>query len=323
MASTPDERPRPGEDPSRHRRDPARDPAEARLRMKEHDEAKAHRGEDAAELDRDEEKKAEEEEHINALVIHEVIRREGQKELERPPSALAWSALAGGLSMGLSMVAEGVLHAHLPDAPWRPLVAKLGYPVGFLAVILGSQQLFTENTLTPIVPLMAKRTRETLAKVLKLWGIVLLLNLVGTLLFALAIAHTTAFSPEVKHAFDAIGRQAMEGSTMTIFVKAIFAGWIIALLVWMLPAASNAKVPVIIIMTWLVGAAQLAHVIVGSAEVFYLAATNGTTWGRALSHFLLPALLGNILGGISIVAAINHAQVAAGNSRKREAKHGA
>src|SRR3990170_3597213 len=133
---------------------------------------------------------------------------------------------------------------------------------------------------------------------------------------------SNAFSPEVKHAFDAIGRQAMEGSSLTIFVKAIFAGWIIALLVWMLPAASNSQVLVIIIMTWLVGAGQLAHVIVGSAEVFYLAATNATTWSRALSHFLLPTLLGNIVGGISIVAAINHAQVAAGNAKKREEKNG-
>ena len=278
------------------------------------------RGGEAAELDAQEEKKAEEEESINALVTHEVIRREGAKELDRPPSALAWSALAGGLSMGLSMVAEGVLHAHLPDAPWRPLVAKLGYAAGFLAVILGSQQLFTENTLTPIVPFMAKRTRRMFGKVMTLWGVVLLFNLVGTLLFALAVAYTDAFSPEVKHAFDSIGRAAMEGTAMTIFIKAIFAGWIIALLVWMLPAASSSQVLVIVIMTWLIGAAQLAHVIVGSAEVFYLAAVNGTTWGRAISHFLIPSLIGNIVGGVSIVAAINHAQVTAGNAKKREEK---
>ena len=284
------------------------------------DESPDGRGEEAAELDPQEKQKANEEEKVNALVTHEVIRREGTKELERPPSALAWSALAGGLSMGLSMVAEGVLHAHLPDAPWRPLIAKLGYPVGFLAVILGSQQLFTENTLTPIVPLMAKRTTEMFRKVAALWGIVFVMNLVGTLLFALAIAYTDAFSPEVKHAFDSIGRQAMEGSSMTIFVKAVFAGWIIALLVWMLPASGSAKVFVIFVMTWLVGAGQLAHVIVGSAEVFYLAATAATTWGRALSHFVFPTLLGNIVGGVSIVAAINHAQVAAGNGKKREVR---
>ena len=322
MATHPDDRPAPPAIPA-----PRGSLSEQEHRARGKDalstDSTGGRGSEAAELDPHEERKAEEEESINALVTHEVIRREGAKELERPVSALAWSALAGGLSMGLSMIADGVLHAHLPDAPWRPLVAKLGYSVGFLAVILGSQQLFTENTLTPIVPLMAKRTREMFGKVLTLWAVVLIMNLVGTLLFALAIAHTDAFSPEVKHAFDAISRQAMEGSGLTIFVKAIFAGWIIAMLVWMLPAASGNQVPVIIIMTWLVGAGQLAHVVVGSAEVFYLAATGGTSWIRAFSHFLLPALLGNIVGGVSIVAAINHAQVAADNAKKRRSKESA
>ena len=171
-------------------------------------ELRDHR--DAAELDREERRKSEEEESINASVTHEVVRREGVRELHRKPAALAWSGLAAGLSMGLSMAAEGVLHAHLPAAEWRPLVAKLGYPFGFIAVILGSQQLFTENTLTPIVPLMVKRTGEMLRKVAVLWAVVLAANLIGTLLFAWAAAYTEAFPPEVRHAFTEMGRMAVE-----------------------------------------------------------------------------------------------------------------
>ena len=98
----------------------------------------------------------------NALVVHEVIRAEGTEELRRAPSALAWSALAAGLAMGFSLVSEGLLRAHLPDAPWRPLVSKLGYSVGFLIVVLGRQQLFTENTLTPVLPLLNKPEGRTL-----------------------------------------------------------------------------------------------------------------------------------------------------------------
>ena len=64
---------------------------------------------------------------------------------------------------------EGLLRASLPDAPWRPLVTKLGYPVGFLIAVLGKQQLFTENTLTAIIPLMTRRDLATLIKVLRLW----------------------------------------------------------------------------------------------------------------------------------------------------------
>src|SRR5690242_9379179 len=110
--------------------------------------------------------KAREEESLDAAATHEVVRREAQKELDRAAPALAWSGLAAGLGMGFSMVAEGVLRSALPDEPWRPLIAKIGYSVGFLIVILGSQKLFTENTLEPMVPLLHERTREQLRKVL-------------------------------------------------------------------------------------------------------------------------------------------------------------
>ena len=270
------------------------------------------RGPKAAELDQDEERKATEEESLTAAITHEVIRREGEKELERPASGLAWSGLAAGLSMGLSLVAEGVLQTALPDAPWRPLVSKLGYTVGFLAVILGSQQLYTENTLTPIVPLMAKRTGEMLRKVLTLWAVVLAANLVGALLFAWAAAGTEVFRPEVLATFDEIAREALEGTFAPRFARAVAAGWIIALMVWMLPAAGSAQVLVIVVMTWLVGAAGLAHVVAGSIEVLYLAARGGISYGTYLRDYLPPTLLGNIVGGVTLVAAVNHAQVVAG-----------
>jgi formate/nitrite transporter FocA (FNT family) len=93
--------------------------------------------------------KAEERTFVSAKVVHEAVRLSGLEELERPANALAWFGLAAGLSAGFSLVAEGLLQSHLPDQPWRPLITKLGYPLGFLIVILGKQQLFTENTVTP------------------------------------------------------------------------------------------------------------------------------------------------------------------------------
>ena len=278
--------------------------------MAHRSDARAHdRGDDVADLDAPEERKATEEESPSAGVTHEAIRRDGEKELERAPIALAWSGLAAGLSMGLSLVAESVLRTHLPDESWRPLVAKLGYPFGFLAVILGSQQLYTENTLTPIVPLMARRTADTLRKVLRLWGVALISNLLGALLFAWAAAHTDVFASDVRASMTELAREAVAGSFGTLFVRALAAGWIIALMVWMLPAAEHSKVVVIVLMTWLVGAAELAHVIVGSIEVLYFAATGGISYATYLGGYLLPVLLGNTIGGVVLVAAVNHAQV--------------
>lgn len=247
-----------------------------------------------------------------AVVVHEAIRREGEEELKRPSSALFWSALAAGLSMGFSLATEGLLEHHLPEAPWRPLVSKLGYSIGFLIVILGRQQLFTENTLTPILPLLHRPRSRTLMQVARLWAVVLLANLVGALLFALAAAHTQAFDPAVRETFASIGAKAMEGGFLDTLVRAIFAGWLIALMVWLLPFAETARVAVIVILTYIIGLGGFSHIIAGSVETLYVVVRGDVSWGAYLADFFAPTLLGNIVGGVALVAAINHAQVTAG-----------
>ena len=279
-------------------------------RARREEEGKSTHG--SRDLAPDERQKVHEAAQLDAKTTYEVILEEGEKELERSSGALAFSGLAAGLSMGLTMVAEGVLRAHLPDAEWRPLITKLGYPVGFLAVILGSQQLFTENTLTAVVPLLSKKSLVRLPHVLRLWGIVFVANIVGTILFALVAAHTELFRPETRDAFAAIGREALEGTFWATFVRAIAAGWVIALLVWMLPDAKYGRVPVIIVMTYLIGVAGLSHIIAGSVEVFYAVAVGEVPLRAYLLDFMLPTLVGNVIGGTTLVAALNHGQVAAG-----------
>jgi formate/nitrite transporter FocA (FNT family) len=136
---------------------------------------------------RTEERQVEERIAIGPHVVYETIRREGEEELERTVSSLAWSALAAGLSLGFSFITEGLLMAHLPDQPWRPLISKLGYCIGFLIVVLGRQQLFTENTLTVVLPLLIRKDSATFLRMLRLWAVVLTSNLVGTFLFALCL----------------------------------------------------------------------------------------------------------------------------------------
>lgn len=266
----------------------------------------------APDLSEDERQNAEEELSLGAKTTHEVIRLEGERELERSNGALAFSGLAAGLAMGFSLVAQGLLHHGLPDAPWRPLVTALGYPIGFLIVILGSQQLFTENTLRVMVPLFARHDGEALRNVARLWAVVLAANVAGAALFALIAARTEMFSAEHRHAFTEISRKAMEPDFGLTLLRGIFAGWLIALMVWMIPAAKTAHLWVIVIVTWLVGAAHLSHVIAGAVEAFYLAALGEQGWGQALGGYVLPALIGNVIGGTGLVAALNHAQAVAG-----------
>ncbi|UEM04697.1 formate/nitrite transporter family protein [Skermanella rosea] len=243
------------------------------------------------------------------LIVHEAVRKEGEEELRRPTSSLMWSALAAGLSMGFSMVGDGLLRAGLPDEPWRPLISSFGYSFGFLIVILGRQQLFTENTLTVILPLLYERSWVGLRDVLRLWAIVFMANILGTLLFAFCVEGTGVFSPEAKEQFLELGIHAAEPSPAVTFAKAIFAGWIIALLVWLLPLAGSAKPFVIIGLTYLVALGQLSHIIAGSVEVAYAAFAGAVGWGEYAIGFLLPTLLGNVVGGVGLVALLAHAQV--------------
>jgi len=152
--------------------------------------------------------KAEERVAISAPVLHEAIRLQGERELERPASALAWSGFAAGLSMGFSLIAEGLIATYVPEAGWKTLLVRLGYPLGFLIVILCRQQLFTENTLTAIIPLLAKRDLNTLFRVLKLWVVVLVSNLAGAHLLAWVLARTPMFEPNVQRRFLELGLEA-------------------------------------------------------------------------------------------------------------------
>jgi formate/nitrite transporter FocA (FNT family) len=245
-------------------------------------------------------------------VVYEAIRHEGESELERTSSALAWSGLAAGLSMGFSFLGVGLLRAYLPDEPWTPLVSSFGYTLGFLFVILGRQQLFTENTLTVVLPLMRWKRAATLRNVMRLWSIVLAANVVGALAFAFVLAKADAVEANVFQALRHAAADAGQLSFSSALLRGVFAGWMIAMVVWLLPFAESARIWVIIIVTYVVGLAHLSHVIVSTVDASFLVFVGDSTWTEMITHAFVPALLGNIIGGVALVAAINHAQVVAG-----------
>jgi formate/nitrite transporter FocA (FNT family) len=260
------------------------------------------------------EREQEEAEHRASLtvhVVHEAVNREGLEELKRSTAALGWSGLAAGLSMGFSLIGEGLLRSKLPDVPWRPLITKFGYSAGFLLVILGRQQLFTENTLTPMLPLFHKKDWPTLRNVARLWTVVLCSNMVGALAVASALGNTGLFPPDVRRAFAAIGLESIAAGFWLTVLRGVFAGWLIAMLVWMLPFAETARFFVVVAITWLIGIGGFSHVVAGSVEVFFLGSTGLAPWHTVVGDYIVPALIGNILGGVTLVAVINRAQVVA------------
>ncbi|VUS51188.1 formate/nitrite transporter family protein [Klebsiella huaxiensis] len=251
------------------------------------------------------------EEHLpsQAMATHEVIRQEGEKELERDAMALLWSAIAAGLSMGASLVAKGIFHVHLSELPGGFLLENLGYSFGFIIVILARQQLFTENTVTAVLPIMHKPTMGNIGLLLRLWGVVLVGNLIGTAIAAWAFDVMPIFDDPTRDAFRTISLKVMENPPLEMFANAIISGWLVATMVWMFPAAGSAKIVVIILMTWLIALADTTHIVVGSVEIFYLVFNGTLPWQEFIWPFALPTLAGNICGGTFIFALLSHAQI--------------
>ncbi|KAB0504141.1 formate/nitrite transporter family protein [Pseudomonas lini] len=244
-----------------------------------------------------------------AAVLHEIIRTQGDKELERSVAALWWSALAAGLTMGLSLMGMGLLNSRLPDSEGFKVIASFGYCAGFLAVILARQQLFTENTLTAVLPIMSKPTLGNFGRLFRLWSIVLVGNLCGTLLVAYVMLHLPIFDAKTDLAFLDIGRKVMENDASKMFAKGIISGWMIATMVWMIPSMESAKMWIIILITYFMALGDFTHIVVGSVEVSYLVFAGELPWKDFWLVFAGPTLVGNIIGGSFIFALISHAQI--------------
>lgn len=243
-------------------------------------------------------------------VIYEIIRREGEEELHRPTISLLVAGIAAGIAMGFSALSEALLVARLPEqAAWTPLVGHFGYCVGFLIVIMARLQLFTENTITAVMPICAYPTGPNFLAVARLWGIVLVGNLAGTLVFAAFIRYCDALTPEDYAAFTAICERLLDTTFSGTLVAGVVSGFLIACLVWVTPTAEGAEFWMILIITYIIALGQFAHVVVGSGEAWFLVLDGKMGLGAALGGYVVPALIGNIIGGTGLFTLLAYTQV--------------
>ena len=268
-------------------------------------------GEQSPHLDHKEQRQAAAAAPMGALVIHEIVRELGEEELERSFGGLAWSGLAAGLSIGFSFLVQATIQGMLPDTAWRPLVASFGYSLGFLIVILGRQQLFTETTLTALIPALTRHNLRTILMTLRVWIIVLTTNLAATWVFAAISAFPGVFQEPTVQAMAELSAHTMKGEFWHTALTGGSAGWLIGLMVWLLPGAGPGRPLIIILLTYVVALCQFPHIIAGSVEAAYGVLTGAATPGDYAFRFLLPTLIGNVVGGTILAALLNHAPLAA------------
>ncbi|HET9282020.1 MAG TPA: formate/nitrite transporter family protein [Candidatus Angelobacter sp.] len=257
----------------------------------------------------------EESKRRNAEQILEQVLENGREELARSIAGLLFSGFAGGISMGLTGLGVALAISYLGDGPIQEFFSFFFYPIGFIVVIIGRAQLFTENTLFPVV--LALDERGHVLKTLRLWAAVFVSNVAGAVFFGWLIMKTGALPHNFADAFAGLGLKAAAGHFTLIFAKAVIGGWLIALVAWMVSAShwTIGQIAVIWMLTFIVGAGHFSHCIASSAEIFG-AVLSGHLQFSNYFQWLLPATLGNIVGGVAIVSLLNYGQVRIGATKK-------
>ncbi len=239
------------------------------------------------------------------------------EEFDRSNRLLFLSGLAAGLSIALAFLARAAVTGSIPGEA-SVLLGNVLYPVGFLLIVLGRYQLYTENTLTPVTLVLTRIA--SLPALLRVWGVVFAANVLGAAVAAWVFARTGIFEPDTAEAARGFAEHALATAPWDLFWKGVIAGWLVASMVWLNHAARDTvtRVAVVFAIMFLIPAADLFHCIVGACEVLYLVFLGDATMGAFAWGFLAPVTAGNTVGGVVLVAILNFSQTRNGRITDRD-----
>ncbi|MBV8988613.1 MAG: formate/nitrite transporter family protein [Solirubrobacterales bacterium] len=255
----------------------------------------------------------------NATEIYENVKLDAADELSRSIAALAFSGLFAGATVGFGALASAATASALSGQQHAKLIGALFFPIGFIAVIVGRAQLFTENTLYPITLVLDERRH--VGATLRLWVIVLAANLVGVCVFALLVVYSGAIPATVVNELVSTGKEATRGEWSAFFWSAIFGGWLLALVAWLVQATPAVIGQIVLIwsLAFVIGVAGFDHCVSTTAEVLCSVFKGHVEAGHFFS-WLAAVVLGNIAGGVLIVAVLNYGQVRADDNETQRSR---
>ena len=243
----------------------------------------------------------------------EILRREVREALtalSRPTAALFISGLSAGLDVGFSLLLMATMltqtRGQLPSSVVHILVANM-YSVGFIFVVLGRSELFTEQTTLAVLPVLQKKAK--IGALLRLWVLVYVANVIGATAFArLATWVGPALGIIEPSAFGEIAHRLTDHTSTIIFASGLLAGWLMGLLSWLVAAGRDTISQLVIV--WLITAAigftNVHHAVLGTVEVLAgFFAHQGITLAE-FERVLLWTTLGNIFGGSIFVSLIKY-----------------
>ena len=243
--------------------------------------------------------------------IYEATREEGRRRLSRPVYELAATALVGGFDVAFGVAAYALTAAAIGGDRGR-VAGAIAFGIGFVFIVVGKSELFTENFLIPIVGLNA-RDRGAWLKLAELWTVALLLNILGGLLIAVVITSHGVLRAGTDRPLVDLARHVAHYGTATAFLSAIIAGALMTLMTWFVEGAAE-SMGVRIVMSWIVGAVIVLgafnHAIVSTIELIYgMRYGGGVTYGQLFTNLGL-SVAGNMVGGLLLVTFVRTVQAA-------------
>ncbi|MGB9986874.1 formate/nitrite transporter family protein [Salarchaeum japonicum] len=240
---------------------------------------------------------------------------EGLDELERPAGALFLSAVSAGLDIGFGPFFMAVVLTLVGGAlsdPVTTLLVANAYTFGFVFVILGRTELFTEHTTLAVLPVLDGHA--SVRRLARLWGLVYAGNVLAGAVFAAAmVVLAPAYGVVDPAAFEHLARPLVSHPPLVLLMGGVLAGWLMGLLSWLITAADStlSRIVLVWLVTMGIGLAHLPHSIAGNVEVLAAVLSSSVAVSTYVG-FLLLATAGNVVGGTLFVALLKYGYVVRG-----------
>lgn len=225
------------------------------------------------------------------------------EEIAEGKRQLFFSGLIAGFAISLTVVGHAVGAEVFPE---NGFLSAILYPIGFIYIILGNYQLYTENTLPPVALTLSRLASVPL--LVLVWTVVLVGNVLGAGFGVFLVAHGNVLSPEAMTVATEFAGNGLELGWWTVFTKALFAGWLVAGVVWLDHAAQDSisRLLVIYFIFYTIAAGELYHVITAAGEAFLFLFVTGSNPIGVMMGYWLPVLLGNTVGGVLLFTLVNY-----------------
>jgi formate/nitrite transporter FocA (FNT family) len=248
--------------------------------------------------------------------IYEILSEQLETALEghmRSKPELLFSSFSAGLEIGFSVFLMATLHTmfagQFNDSQMHILLS-VAYPLGFIFVIIGRSELFTEQTTLAVLPVLNRNA--SIKSLLVLWGIIYAGNLLGGYVFSLLLSWLPVRMGIINTGSLAELAQAMiDYRWYVILGSGVLAGWLMGLLSWLATSSQEtiSRIFIVVMVTTVIGIGSLHHSIVGSVEVFtgYIVSSDITIGDYLYNQ--VWSTLGNIIGGVVFVAIVKFSHV--------------